>query len=235
MVIAAVLAGGIGSRMGSADLPKQFLPLAGVPIIARTVKKFADLAQVDKVLVLTPADWVEKTEELLASHIENTEKITVLPGGADRSQTLGKILEHIKTYPDLAEDTVVLTHDAVRPLLTDRIILENIELAKKYGACGTYIPAVDTIAQSGDGMSIDGVPPRSEMYLTQTPQSFNFKRLYDHFFSLTEEEKAKLTDACMIFTLKGEKVYIVKGESSNIKITYPRHLLIAQALLEDEG
>ena len=124
-----------------------------------------------------------------------------------------------------------MTHDSVRPFLTHRIIEENIRYAKEYGACDTVIPATDTIVESRDQQLITSIPDRATMYQGQTPQSFKAKHLRTLYESLSVEEKGILTDACKILVIKGEKVHLVEGEESNIKITYPYDMRVAEALL----
>ena len=132
------------------------------------------------------------------------------------------------------DDTIILTHDSVRPFVTHRIIEENIRYALEYGACDTAVAATDTIVQSEDGKVISSVPDRSKMYQGQTPQTFRLKKLKSLYESLTDEEKKILTDAAKIFVMKGEDVYLVEGEVSNIKITYPYDLRVAETLIQSE-
>lgn len=232
MVIGAIFAGGSGSRMNSGETPKQYLPLGGKPVIAHTAAKFFANPALEKVLILCPAQWVDATRALLAEHFGQTGRMAVLPGGQDRNGTLVRALDYIQTQFGLDDETVIVTHDAVRPFVTQRMIDENIAAAKQYGACGTYIPACDTIAESGDAETVTFIPERARMYQTQTPQSFKAKRLKELLTALAGEEQAKLTDACMVYTLKGEPVRIVRGEVYNIKITYPVDLPVAEALLQ---
>lgn len=131
----------------------------------------------------------------------------------------------------LDEDTVIVTHDSVRPFVTHRILEENIQAAKQYGACDTVIPATDTIVRSVSHTVISDIPDRSVMYQGQTPQSFKAKKLKRVYESLTDQEKEILTDACKIFVIKGEEVRLVQGEVSNIKITYPYDLKVAESLI----
>ena len=100
-----------------------------------------------------------------------------------------------------------------------------------HDACDTVIPATDTIVESVDGTVIDAVPERSRMFQGQTPQTFKIGTLKSLYASLSNEERAILTDACKIFVLRDRKVALVPGTASNIKITYPTDLKIAQALL----
>jgi len=234
MVIAAVLAGGSGSRMGNADIPKQFLLLGGRPILAHTVEKFLRHPEIDCVLVLCPKAWLAQTREMLARFLPGAEQAEVIAGGETRNGTLENALRYMEeTYPQ-QEDAVIVTHDAVRPFLTHRIISENIAAARKYGATDTVVPATDTIVCSADGDFIDSIPPRNTMYQGQTPQAFRAGKLRRLLEILTDEERASLTDACMIFSLKGEPVYLVPGNVHNFKITYPQDLEIAQVLLRQE-
>lgn len=232
MVFAAVFAGGIGSRMGNSETPKQYLELGTKPVIIHTIEKFFINETIDEIIVLCPKAWVAHTRDLIKKHIPEGKKITVIAGGETRNGTLEKAIEFIETNYETDEDTVIVTHDAVRPFLTHRIIAENVEAAVKYGACDTVIPATDTIVESAGGKMITSIPERKKMYQGQTPQSFRLKELERVLASLTEDEKAILTDACKIFSIKNKDVYMVEGEVFNIKITYPYDLKVAHTLLK---
>lgn len=99
------------------------------------------------------------------------------------------IIDHIRNVNGINNDDVIVTHDAVRPFLTQRIIKENIEVAAKYGAVDTVIEAIDTIVMSKDKQNIHSIPVRNEMYQGQTPQSFNIKLLQDSYRALSSEQK----------------------------------------------
>ncbi len=232
MVFAAVFAGGIGSRMGNSETPKQYLELGTKPVIIHTIEKFFINETIDEIIVLCPKAWVAHTRDLIKKHIPEGKKITVIAGGETRNGTLEKAIEFIETNYETNDDTVLVTHDAVRPFLTHRIIVENVDAALKYGACDTVIPATDTIVESADGKMITSIPERKRMYQGQTPQSFRLKELERVLASLTEDEKAILTDACKIFSIKNKDVYMVEGEVFNIKITYPYDLKVAHTLLK---
>ncbi len=232
MVFAAVFAGGIGSRMGNSDTPKQYLDLGTKPVIIHTIEKFFINNRIDEILVLCPKAWVAHTNALIKKHLPEGKKITVIPGGATRNGTLENAIAYIEENCKTDEETVIVTHDAVRPFLTHRIIEENVDAAIKYGACDTVIPATDTIVESTDGKMITSIPDRTKMFQGQTPQSFRLKELERVLSSLTEEEKAILTDACKIFSIKNKDVYMVEGEVFNIKITYPYDLKVAHTLLK---
>ena len=230
-IFAAILAGGVGTRMQSAEKPKQFLEVGGKPIIIHTIEKFISIENFTRILVLTPEDWVDYTRDLIENYMGTDSGVLVLPGGADRNETLMCALAYIEEHYKVDADTILVTHDAVRPFVTERIIRENMEAAGLYGACGTAIPATDTIVQSRDGKYMHSIPDRSCMYQQQTPQSFRVTLLKETYALLNEEERKSLTDACKILVLKGVPVYMVMGDSCNIKITYPEDLLLSEVLV----
>ena len=233
MIFAAILAGGIGSRMGGTDTPKQFLDLGNKPVIIHTIEKFVINSKIDKIIVLTPKNFINHTNHLINEFIGNDEDIVVIEGGETRNDTLIKSIDYIEDNFGIDDDSIIITHDSVRPFVTHRIIEDNIEAAKKYGACDTVVPATDTIVESINAETIESIPVRDYYYQGQTPQSFNIKKLFNLINSLTEAESNILTDACKIFILKDEDVHLVDGEVTNIKITYPYDLKLANTILDD--
>ena len=158
----------------------------------------------------------------------------MIEGGSTCNENIMNSFRYIEKEYGLEDDTVIVTHDSVRPFLTHRIIEENIDYALEYGACDTVIAASDTIVESKNHKIISNIPDRSIMYQGQTPQSFKAKKLKALYESLTSEEKEILTDACKIFVIKGEDVHLVEGEVFNIKITYPYDLRVAETLIKGE-
>lgn len=233
MVIAALMAGGSGSRMGCTDVPKQFITLADAPILVHTVRRFLDCPEVDKTVIMSPAQWVPFTKELLEKYFpDSSGKLYVTEGGKTRNETLERSVEFIREKFSPARDSVILTHDAVRPFVTRRMITENIAAAEEYGACNTVVPATDTITVSRDGRFIDDTPDRSLLFHSQTPQSFRLGDYSEIISGLPREEREKMTDACMVFTSAKKRVFMVRGEQTNIKITYPGDLAVAEAILK---
>ena len=233
MIFAAILAGGIGSRMGGTDTPKQFLTLGNKPVIVHTIEKFVINDKIDKIIVLTPKNFINHTNHLIDKYISDSDDIIVIEGGQTRNDTILNSINYINENYGIDEDSIIITHDSVRPFVTHRIIEDNIKAAKKYGACDTVIPATDTIVESINGTTIESIPVRDYYYQGQTPQSFNIKKLFNLINSLTDEESNILTDACKIFVLKDEDVHLVDGDVTNIKITYPYDLKLANTILED--
>ena len=233
-IFGVILAGGNGSRMGNVEKPKQFMQLGDKPILIHTIEKFMLNSSFEAIIVLVPHQWIKHTQDIINKYITtNIANIFVIQGGSSRNETIMASIKFIEDNYSLNNDTIIVTHDSVRPFVTQRIIEENISYAKLNDACDTVIPATDTIVESVDGNIITSIPNRSNMYQGQTPQSFKAKKLRELYLSLTEQEKDILTDACKIMVLKGEKVHLVSGEVYNIKITYPYDLTMARAILED--
>ena len=233
MIFAAILAGGVGSRMGGTDTPKQFLTLGDKPVIIHTIEKFVINSKFDKILVLSPQNFINHTNNLINEYFGENNNIVVLEGGNTRNDTIINSIDYIKENFDIDDDSIIVTHDSVRPFVTHRIIEDNINAAKEFGACDTVVPATDTIVESVDGEMIKDIPIRDNFYQGQTPQSFKINKLYELINDLSDKETNILTDACKIFVLKGEDVHLVDGEITNIKITYPYDLKLANTILKE--
>lgn len=232
MIFGAILAGGVGSRMHMADMPKQFLPLGNKPILIHTLEKFLTCSRFDQIYIGTHSDWVNYTEDLVAKYVPHArDRIRVVCGGENRNETIQNIITALEADYGSDDDHVIVTHDAVRPFVTLRMIEENIDQALRCGAVDTVTPAVDTIVVSGDGKTIRDIPDRKQMYQGQTPQSFRVRLLRELYQSLTEEEKGVLTDACKICVVRNYPVYLVEGSYTNLKITTPGDYKIAQAMV----
>lgn len=234
MNYAGILAGGIGKRMGRTDLPKQFLMLGKKPIIVHTVEQFLISENIDEIIIAVPSNWLSYTEDIIQKNC-NSEKIHIIAGGINRNETIMNICNYITENFDVTSEDILVTHDSVRPFITQRIIKDNIEGCTKYEAVDTVIPAYDTIVESKENNIISDIPIRDYMYLGQTPQSFKIKELMKTYNELTEEEKQVLTDAAKIYVLKNKKVKLVMGETYNMKITTPYDLKLANLILGSKG
>lgn len=233
MIFGAILAGGVGSRMNISDMPKQFLDLGEKPIIVHTLEKFKLCSRLDHIYLGVHPDWLTHTNDLIEKYLGKAaaENVHVVAGGTDRNSTIFNIISDIEKNFGESEDNIIVTHDSVRPFVTQRMIEENIDAAIKYGAVDTVTSAIDTIVESDDGEFIKEIPNRQKMYQGQTPQSFKISVLKKLYSELTDDEKAILTDACKICIVKGYPVYMVEGEISNIKITTVSDYKIAQAMV----
>ena len=164
MIFAAILAGGIGSRMSGTDVPKQFLPLGNKPVIIHTIEKFVINEKIDKIIVLTPKNFINHTNHLIEEHIGKNDNIIVIEGGKTRNDTLINSIKYIDENFGIDDESIILTHDSVRPFVTHRIIEDNIDAAKRYGACDTVVPATDTIVESINSRTIESIPVRDYYY-----------------------------------------------------------------------
>lgn len=231
MIFAGIVAGGCGSRVKSAVIPKQFIEIGGVPVIVRTVRAFLAVTEIDMVYVGIKPDWHEYTDELFARFGIDKKRVKVIDGGADRNDTVMNITNTIVADHGENKEDIILTHDAVRPFVTEKIIRDNISTMTEHSACGTYMPAADTIIRS-DGEKVMETLNRSELYQAQTPQTFRLLELRRNYESLSEEQKKKLTDTCSVFTACGKDIYLVVGDALNFKITTDSDLRMANALAE---
>lgn len=235
MVVGGIVAGGIGSRMGQNIKPKQFLDLAGKPVVVHTIEKFLASPEIDKVVVGVHKDWLHLMNDLVDKYFSDNENIAVVAGGANRNETIKNIVECAKEKFGADENAIMVTHDAVRPFLSLRIIADNVKAAKEYGVCDTVFGSTDTIIRSENGEYITDVPVRSQMYQGQTPQSFSVKLFDEIYNSMTQEELEIVTDACKMFFLRGHKVHLVEGEVTNFKITYPFDLKMAMTMMGEDA
>ena len=229
MVYAVILAGGSGTRMGT-EVPKQFLNICSRPVIIRSADAFLDSGLCDHVIITVPAEFTDYTRSLIKQYRpdDNTD---VIAGGKNRNSSLLNALEFIKKNKPYNGDTVVLTHDAVRPFINKRIIEDNIKAVREFGGCNTVVKCVDTVLVSDDGKFISSVPERKKLYNAQTPQSFNFKELLNIYEKMTDDEKENMTDACSVFLKYGKKVALVDGAQNNIKITYKNDIGRAEQII----
>ncbi|ACV22482.1 IspD/TarI family cytidylyltransferase [Slackia heliotrinireducens] len=239
MNYAGILAGGKGTRMGITERPKQFLRLGAEekPIIIYTIEAFLTCKDIDRIIIATPLAWVEYTEVLVYENFdeESCSRITVIQGGKERSDSLDNICTYIEDTWGLTDDDILVSHDAVRPFVTQRIIEENVRFAREVGCVDTVVPSTDTIVVSVEGKTIDEIPPRSQFYQGQTPQSFSIKEYLEAYNALTDEQKAILTDACKVYLFNNKPVHLVMGEYSNIKITTPYDIHVAESILSERG
>lgn len=231
MIYGAILAGGSGTRMHISSMPKQFLPLGEKPIIIHTLEKMLMCSRLDVVYLGINQSWMSHMTDLLERYGIDTGRVKLSAGGENRNETIFNIIDEIEKDFGLTDDDIIVTHDAVRPFVTLRILSDNIDAAQKYGACDTVVSATDTIVKSENGTSITEIPNRSHMYQGQTPQSFKISLLKEMYAKLNEEQKAVLTDACKICVLGGVEVKLVDGEISNMKITTVNDYKIAQILV----
>lgn len=224
---ALILAGGSGTRMNLAT-PKQYLPLEGVPIVVHSLRAFQACDDVDAICLACAPAYLSLVQGYIREY-GLSKVIYFASAGADRRLTSQNALLAVSS--DCKPEDILLIHDAVRPFVTQRIIEENIQAARQYGAVYTAFPTQDTIVQSPDGRCLSGIPPRETLFLGQTPQSFRFS-VIDHAHKAYEaaQDPPPVTDDCTLVLRLGQPVHLVLGSKSNIKITTPEDWEIAQLL-----
>lgn len=224
MIYAAIVAGGSGLRMGK-DIPKQFLEFSGKPVLIHTLLCFA--CKVDKICIACHGDYVDYTKKMLEKH--GILNVDVIPGGTDRMGSVSKAIEHFLSSGASGQD-IILTHDGVRPFVSEKMIDDSIENARMGHFCTVAVNSTDTVCTSADGENIDSVPERRGVFNIQTPQTFTLGKLA---YMLGKcKNLSKYTDLCGLALSMGEKVKIVEGSPENIKITVPADLAIAETIAE---
>lgn len=229
MNIAIILAGGKGTRMGMVDQPKQFIDIYGKPIVVHTIEAFDIHEQIDAIAVVCLNEWHEDIKIWTRKYELNKIK-WIVDGGETRQESVLKGLQAIEE--DLSDDDIVVIHDAARPLISHRIIVNNIEGAKKYGAVDTVIPTSDTIIQSLDDNTISSIPVRKELYIGQTPQSFKYSTILDAHKKAELDKTNDSTDDCRLVLNYGKKVHLVAGDKLNFKITTMEDLLLLKSIIK---
>ncbi len=229
MIIAAIVAGGSGSRMGG-GLPKQFMELEGVPVIVRTVRAFLMHSSVDAAVIGINPSFYDYAKALPGLN-DPSGRIHITKGGADRNSTIENIISYSLSELNCSDRDIVLSHDAVRPFVSLRMISDSIDAMESCEICTTAIPESDTVAAADDNMNVYDFPERSRLYRVQTPQTFRIGTFRAVWSSLTAGEKARATDVCSLYRQKGYCVKLIKGELTNIKLTYPEDVYFAQSIL----
>lgn len=234
MNIAIILAAGVGQRMRSAGLPKQFLKLFGKPIIIYTLEKFEQCEDIDRVVIVCREGYLDHMRSLLALyHIEKVQRIVV--GGRDRQESLQRGLDAAEDIGGQPDD-IVLIHDGVRPLVEERTIRENVRVAQQYGCAVTVAPVIESvvITESVDAAMQD-VKKRAATYSLTAPQSFRLGAIrvaYAH--AAGQADGMPLLDAAMVYASTGKKMHLVKEQNRNIKITTPEDFYYLKAMIELE-
>lgn len=217
---AVIVAGGSGNRFGG-SVPKQFVELAGKPVLMHTIEVFSRSEPIDIILVL-PHSQFSLWRELCSRYTFNVPH-RVVAGGADRFHSVKNAIDIISC----STGDMVAVHDGVRPLVSVALIDRLFETASETAAAIPVVPVTDSVRQlNADGSS--HALQRAALRAVQTPQVFNghlLKQAYDVLFS------PDFTDDASVVEKTGHAVTLVKGETTNIKITHPIDLMIAEKLL----
>jgi len=219
---AVIVAGGSGTRMGG-NLPKQFMLLKDKPVLYYTLKTFSDAYPDLQIILVLPVDYTDMGQEIIDAYFDK-ERIRITAGGDTRFQSVKNGLALIE------EESIIFVHDGVRCLLSIDLVHHCYEMALLTGSAIPAIPCKDSVRLTYENGS-DPVD-RSKVVLVQTPQTFHSKILLPAF---QIDYKDKFTDEATVVEAFGLKVTLVEGEETNIKITKPIDLLVAEKILEERN
>lgn len=236
MNIAIIFAGGTGQRMGS-DIPKQFLTVYGKPIIIHTLERFQYHEQIDKIYVACKEELIPYFKELVRKYgITKIPEHGIVSGGKTGQDSIYNALCAARSEND--DDSIVLIHDGVRPVINEDVITANIESVKSHGSAITSTAAFETPFISYDGESIDEMPKRKYVYTAQAPQSFRLGDVVKVHEKVRKEnpDYTDIVDTCTLMRSSGFKVRIIEGNRGNIKVTTPSDYidLLARLSAEDQ-
>ncbi|MDR6757608.1 2-C-methyl-D-erythritol 4-phosphate cytidylyltransferase [Mycoplana sp. BE70] len=230
--IGVILAGGVGQRFG-ASIPKQFIKLAGKMVIEHTVEIFERSADIDEIMIVSIPEYSDLIWEL--SKKNNWTKVQkVVASGSDRFGSTNSAIQALSAYP---ASTKVLFHDAVRPLLALDAISQCVDMLENFDAVDVVIPSNDTLVAVYDNGCISDIPSRSHMRRGQTPQAFRLKTIQDAYALAAKQNRRDFTCDCGVVRamLPRLQVATVPGSETNIKITNPLDLFLAEKLIQSSG
>ena len=221
--IGVILAGGIGSRM-RLDIPKQFLKVAGKPIVEHTLEAFDSNDNIDEIIILITPGYIDSIEPIANKFTKVT---AILEGGDTRNETSKIAINHI------GEEANIVFHDAVRPFVSHKIINDCIDALREYQAVDVAIPSADTIIRVEDRV-IEDIPDRSKLMRGQTPQAFKWSIIKEAYDIAASDPDFKATDDCGVVLkyLPKVPIYVVDGGESNMKVTHPLDASIADKIFQ---
>ena len=230
MNIGLIFAGGVGSRMHSRELPKQFLRIHDKPIMVHTIEHFERCADVDAVVVVCVAEWMDYFNKLVGQyHLAKVKK--VVPGGKTGQLSIYNGLVAAKEIAG-EEKSIVLIHDGVRPLINSELLTKNIECVKKFGTSITSGIVKETIVEIDDEGAIKLVPDRAHSRVAKAPQCFWLGDILGAHQKALAEGREDFIDSCTMMQHYGFKLHMTDGPYENIKITTPDDFYTMRAILQ---
>ena len=228
MVSALIFAGGIGQRMKSLDIPKQFLEIEGKPIIVRTTEHFSKHPMVDNIVIVCVESWLDVLKQDIQKF--GLEKIvSAIPGGASGYESIHNGLVEIQNKVNPNPDDIVLICDGVRPMLSEELITTCIEDARKYGSAVPVTPSIDSVLYSDDGSNCNRNYERRKMFITQAPQGYTMEKIMWAHGEAEKQHLDPVSSGELLIEL-GENIHIFQGIRENIKVTTPEDLESLRAI-----
>lgn len=220
--VAIILGAGNGTRMKS-EKSKLLLEIGSKTVIERSVEAFLSVSDIDEIIVVARAQDIDIYSELLTD-----ERISFVIGGSTRQQSVKNAVETVD------DAHLIVIHDGARPLIKCEDIEKTIRAAEEFSAAAVGVFVKDTIKIVDKQGFVESTPDRSTLFAVQTPQIFDFD-LYKNAMKKADEQGLDFTDDCQLVELCGGKVKMVEGSYSNIKITTPDDIALAENLLKNEG
>lgn len=230
MNIAVIFAGGSGNRMHTKSRPKQFLEYNGKPIIIYTLELFDNHPQIDGIVVVCIESWIPFLHKMLKK-FEINKVLKVVKGGSTGQESIYNGLLAAEEVAGKDNESVVLIHDGVRPLITEDTISDNIKMVYEKGNCITCIPATETFIVKQDDNSLE-IPSRDNSLIARAPQSFFLKDIISAHRKAINEGRNDFIDSCTMMSHYGYKMNTIIGPMENIKITTPTDYFIFKAMVE---
>ncbi|MEX0995324.1 MAG: 2-C-methyl-D-erythritol 4-phosphate cytidylyltransferase [Balneolaceae bacterium] len=220
-------AAGAGSRMGK-NLPKPYLTVAGKTILEHTVERFAGVPGLRQLVIVTSESHFSQTMKIIrgVEDLHEDVKVSTVKGGAERQDSIANALSEL-----IDEIELVAIHDAVRPFVDRKDIVNCLNKAGETGAAILAIPVQDTVKKVDDKLVIQQTPDRRFLWQAQTPQIFK-KELITEAYKFAENSNFSGTDDASLVEYFGGRVSVVEGSRDNFKITYPLDLEVAELLLQ---
>jgi len=230
MNIALIFAGGTGIRMNTVAQPKQFLQLYGKEIIIHTLENFENHTQINSIVVVCIEEWIPFLKTLLDKY--GIEKVKwIVPGGETGQESIYLGLSAIKN--DVSDDSVILIHDGVRPLITGKLISDCIASVISHGSAITVTPEIETVVSIDDrDGKITTITDRSNCFHAKAPQCFRFVDIWRGHTLARENGFTNMIDSASLMKHYGYELYAVQGDYENIKITTASDFYIFRALYE---
>lgn len=220
---AVILSGGKGLRMGG-DRPKQFLSIAGIPIIVHTLRAFLSHPQIGRIVLVANPDYIDTLKEILNRHDLKIDSI--IGGGKSRQLSVYNAL----TAVEYGDDEIVLLHDGVRPFISHEHITASIQGAEEHGAAVVCSKTTDTIYITENGL-ISQIPDRKRLYNAQTPQTFRYSLIYGAHRRAIDKGIHDYSDDIGLIMQSGVHAKVIEGSDHNIKITTPKDIGLGEAIL----
>jgi 4-diphosphocytidyl-2-methyl-D-erithritol synthase len=230
MNIGVIFAGGVGSRMHSKDLPKQFLEIHSKPIIIHTLEYFERNEEIDAVVISCVPEWIHYLEKLLYKYrIEKVKR--VVSGGATGQLSIYNGLLAAREVA-AGREAIVLIHDGVRPLISEELLSANIESVRKYGSAITSAIVKETIVLVGEDGTVEDVPSRQRSRVAKAPQSFRLDDILAVHEQALRDGICNSIDSCTLMQSYGRQLHMIEGPYENIKITTPDDFYTMRAILD---